>query len=207
MSNDPTQPIEPGRGGPPPGYLPPQGPPGGPAGGPPPGGVPAGPGFAPSTSRPGAGFVAVAAVGAIVAGVVAFVGSWVGTTQRPANPFAQSVGLSIWPWYGQNDTSQIYQLFGIQMAAVVVIGFLLLMVATRAVPGARSWPVVFFATWWIVGIAAVIGAVVATQASDLDLYRGADPAFRACVTGMMWAMVAGWIPAVFTATANAMRRG
>ncbi len=193
-------PRGPSQGFPPPGRPP----------GPPPGGVPSGPvgpGDPRGGRRPGKGFIGAAALGAIVAGIIAFVGTGVATTQRLDNPFAESIGLSVWPWYGYNDVGPIYQLFAIAMIGVVVVGFVLLMIATRPVPGGRAWPTVFLAAWWAIGIAAVIASVISVEVADLDRMQGQHRAYQACVTAVMWTLVTGWIPAVFTATANAMRRG
>lgn len=167
---------------------------------------PSGPGYAPALPKPGKGFIPAAALGAIVAGIVAFVGTGVSTTQQPDNPFARAVGLSIWPWHGYNDVGPIYQLFAIAVIGVVVIGFVLLMIVTRPVPGARAWPTVFLAAWWAIGIAAVAASLISVEVADLDRAQGQSRAFQACVTAAMWTLITGWIPAVFTATANSMRR-
>jgi len=147
----------------------------------------------------------VAVVGALVAGVVAAAGTYIATVLHPDNPFLHSLGLSVWPWYGYNDVSKVYTLFGIDLAGVVVVAFLLLLVVTRPAPGVRSWLTVFFGSWSAVTVAAVIAHLVAVEVSGVDMGHWKE--FQVVEIGAMWGFLCGWLPATFAATANAMRRG
>ncbi|TWP37618.1 hypothetical protein [Leekyejoonella antrihumi] len=192
--NDPTVPIRPG------GYD-----------GQPPGGVPAPdeyPSYPPGPGRrhTGAGFVGVATVGALVAGAVACLGSYVETVLNPSNPFLRSLGLSTWPWYAHNAVPETYRLFGIDVIGVIVITFLLLLLVARPAPGGRSWFTVFFATWAVVLVAAVIAHVASVQVASPGGHSQAGY-FQILNLAVMWGFITGWLPAAFAATANAVRRG